>query len=551
MASAAHLRLVHGFAEPRIAVADAPPVVASEPLVGAPPPRSDRFWIAAAVSLLLHGGIVAAWSGWSVSDEARSEGGSEDFIVIEGASVVLLDSMPSAGATGLPEAEPLTEAAPASSALAETSAPTPVTEAEATEIVETPQMEIAALDAVPMAEPLAKEVPVIAEAMPQPEPVETAPVEAVAEAQPVEVAVLDAEPVVETVADAVPVVSETVYMPAPVVEAIADPVATAEVPVADAAPVTADAPPAQATVADAEPVMEAAAVTAALVAEVPVAIDGDVAVRDAESVATVEATPPQIEEAKVALERPAEPVRTSDDAAPADTVTEVTPSLTAKEVSPVADTLTADVSTAAADTARPVETAEATAAEDRAVEAAEVPVETATVETVAVPPMPRPAPPAPAKPVPPETKTVKIPPAAEKQQKAASRASPARPASQAQPTAQSRDPGKVGGGGRSSTETGRQALSSYQAKVAAHLRRHRAFPADARRTGARGTAVVRFTVNRSGRVVGASLARSSGNSVLDNAAIAMVRRASPFPAMPSSVGGNSVTVSAPLRFDFR
>lgn len=98
---------------------------------------------------------------------------------------------------------------------------------------------------------------------------------------------------------------------------------------------------------------------------------------------------------------------------------------------------------------------------------------------------------------------------------------------------------------------GRAALSSYQAQVLAHLQRHRVYPAEAQSRGITGVARVRFSLASNGAVVGASLAGSSGTSVLDQAAVAMVRRASPFPPFPAGIARAQLDFAAPIRFDIR
>jgi protein TonB len=98
---------------------------------------------------------------------------------------------------------------------------------------------------------------------------------------------------------------------------------------------------------------------------------------------------------------------------------------------------------------------------------------------------------------------------------------------------------------------GRAAISSYQAQVLAHLQRHRVYPAEAQSRGITGVARVRFSLASSGAVIGASLAGSSGTSVLDQAAVAMVRRASPFPAFPAGIARAQLDFAAPIRFDIR
>ncbi|AHB47806.1 cell envelope biogenesis protein TonB [Hyphomicrobium nitrativorans NL23] len=86
--------------------------------------------------------------------------------------------------------------------------------------------------------------------------------------------------------------------------------------------------------------------------------------------------------------------------------------------------------------------------------------------------------------------------------------------------------------------------ATWRGRLVAHLNRHKRHPGG----GARGTASISFTINRSGSVTGVRLTRSSGNAALDQAAVALARRASPVPAPPSNVGGGSVTVNVPIRF---
>ncbi|HRN87109.1 TonB family protein [Hyphomicrobium sp.] len=86
--------------------------------------------------------------------------------------------------------------------------------------------------------------------------------------------------------------------------------------------------------------------------------------------------------------------------------------------------------------------------------------------------------------------------------------------------------------------------ATWRGRLVAHLNRHKRHPGG----GARGTASISFTINRSGAVTGVRLTGSSGNAALDRAAVALARRASPVPAPPASVGGGSVTVNVPIRF---
>jgi protein TonB len=92
------------------------------------------------------------------------------------------------------------------------------------------------------------------------------------------------------------------------------------------------------------------------------------------------------------------------------------------------------------------------------------------------------------------------------------------------------------------------AAANYSGRVAGHLGRHKQYPTAARAAGSQGNASVSFSIDGGGRVTSVRLARSSGVGALDQEAVAMVRRASPFPAPPDG-RGRSFTV--PVRFNLR
>jgi protein TonB len=95
------------------------------------------------------------------------------------------------------------------------------------------------------------------------------------------------------------------------------------------------------------------------------------------------------------------------------------------------------------------------------------------------------------------------------------------------------------GVGRSDYDT------NYRGLVAAHLARYKQYPADARSRGDRGTAAVTFSIGGGGGVTSVGLARSSGVASIDQEVVAMVRRASPFPAPP---GGRPQRFTVPVSF---
>lgn len=457
---AAVLRVIAGGIEPRVAFASAPEPLAQNAPDRLPPPHARfsglRIFAAAAISIAVHGAIIAWGMQWRAEDEARAEGGSEDLLIAEGVSVVLIDSIASDASEGSeapPEATAVTEAPPAD-VVAET--------------------ELAAIS-----EPLEIE-PVI-------DAIETVPV---ADA-PAPTATPDTLPVTNVV-EAVPV--------ADVVRAETIPDAAA--PVADAIAVSKDA---------------------------ALASSGD-----APALAPVDAAPAApAEDAPAAAVANAMPVTPTPDA-PVGAVADESSVAPVNEAAPVADTA-----------ARPVEDSDAVTAAvaDAAVAAVDVPPD---------PPMPRLAPeyvppPEPAPP-PPATAKPRAKPAVPAPQPAAR--SERREASVADTPAEGPRRGEAGAGGASSAERRKADLSSYQAKLAARLRRFRTYPAEAAARELTGTAVVTFTVNAGGAVTRASLAQSSGAAILDQAALAMVKRASPFPPIPAGLG-NTITVSVPVRYDAR
>jgi protein TonB len=92
------------------------------------------------------------------------------------------------------------------------------------------------------------------------------------------------------------------------------------------------------------------------------------------------------------------------------------------------------------------------------------------------------------------------------------------------------------------------ASTNYRGLVAAHLARHKQYPADSRSRGEQGTATVSFTIAGNGRVTHVSVTRRTGSASLDAETAAMVRRASPFPAPPT---GQAMSFTVPVSFALR
>ncbi|MGA9539600.1 MAG: TonB family protein, partial [Methyloceanibacter sp.] len=88
---------------------------------------------------------------------------------------------------------------------------------------------------------------------------------------------------------------------------------------------------------------------------------------------------------------------------------------------------------------------------------------------------------------------------------------------------------------------------AYLGKLRTHLEGSKVNP----RTKRVGTAVVRLTVNSNGKLVSNEIVKSSGSKKLDNAALASIANAAPFPSIPSEVGQETISVSVPFRFKVR
>lgn len=91
------------------------------------------------------------------------------------------------------------------------------------------------------------------------------------------------------------------------------------------------------------------------------------------------------------------------------------------------------------------------------------------------------------------------------------------------------------------------ALSAYRGKLYSNISRKKVTP----RSRRVGTVVVRFTVGRQGELLSSEVTQSSGHQVLDEAAIASISRAAPFPPMPNEASDGPLVVSVPFKFSVR
>jgi protein TonB len=139
------------------------------------------------------------------------------------------------------------------------------------------------------------------------------------------------------------------------------------------------------------------------------------------------------------------------------------------------------------------------------------------------------------------TKPIDKPKDKKPKQKHASLASAPSPAEQISeraaapvPGASSRDPNVV---------------PNWKSQLVAQIERHKRYPEEAH--GERGVAQVAFGVDRSGGVHHARVVASSGSNVLDRDAIAWLERSQPLPPPPPEMGGAMISITVPLRYNYR
>lgn len=95
-------------------------------------------------------------------------------------------------------------------------------------------------------------------------------------------------------------------------------------------------------------------------------------------------------------------------------------------------------------------------------------------------------------------------------------------------------------------ESRRRATLTWQRELMAHLDRHKRYPGE--RSQRDAEIIINLVLDRTGHVVSASVAQSSGDAAFDEAAVAMVQRASPVPAPPPLVADEGLSFRLPVNF---
>jgi len=95
-----------------------------------------------------------------------------------------------------------------------------------------------------------------------------------------------------------------------------------------------------------------------------------------------------------------------------------------------------------------------------------------------------------------------------------------------------------------------QALVRWQNQISAALERNKRYPSQSQSRREQGVAQVFFSLDRHGNVIESRVVRSAGFALLDEEALAMLRRAQPFPKPPPEMGEH-VDLTVPVRFNLK
>lgn len=94
-------------------------------------------------------------------------------------------------------------------------------------------------------------------------------------------------------------------------------------------------------------------------------------------------------------------------------------------------------------------------------------------------------------------------------------------------------------------------LEAWHRAVFGHILAFKTYPEASRHRSSAGEVLLHFSVGRDGAVQVAQLQRSSGDTVLDRAALDVLRRASPLPRPPAGLREDALELLLPLKYRLR
>src|SRR3954464_13008558 len=95
-------------------------------------------------------------------------------------------------------------------------------------------------------------------------------------------------------------------------------------------------------------------------------------------------------------------------------------------------------------------------------------------------------------------------------------------------------------------ESARRVRATWTKELIAHLDKHKRYPAQRQQKSAE--IIVSFVLDRTGHVLSTGIAKGSGDTAFDEAALAMVRRSDPVPQPPPLVADEGLNFTLPVIF---
>ena len=92
------------------------------------------------------------------------------------------------------------------------------------------------------------------------------------------------------------------------------------------------------------------------------------------------------------------------------------------------------------------------------------------------------------------------------------------------------------------------ALGEYGGQLGRAIAKHKSYPKIAQMRGWEGEVMLDLKIDENGNVISAKVRESSGHEALDNQALEMVRKASPFPTPPDALRSHTFNISVPVLF---
>lgn len=88
----------------------------------------------------------------------------------------------------------------------------------------------------------------------------------------------------------------------------------------------------------------------------------------------------------------------------------------------------------------------------------------------------------------------------------------------------------------------------YVAAIMRQLNRHKTYPRELKKAKVEGTVVIEFTIDAAGRLLASAVKQGSGHPELDRAAMEMLARANPLPAIPGFMDRDELALAIPVEY---